>query len=180
MGEAAFFAFGEAADLAVFGLGAFGFFVGPPLADFLAFEGDLPLEAATADEVVALVFGAAVFFSAFAAVLALAPAVVVLFLTDFFAAAEGFFTALVFSADVAAEVELPARLVGVFFVLPPALDFFFSAPVGFVAEAPEEVEAASLKDPEAPFPFVCTKAPETTDDFKYFLMNGATFSASTL
>ena len=38
----------------------------------------------------------------------------------------------------------------------------------------------SLKDPDAPLPFVWTTAPDVTADFKYLLMNGANFSPSTL
>lgn len=36
-----------AGDFAVFGFGAFGFFVGPALLDFFAFDGDLGLAALT-------------------------------------------------------------------------------------------------------------------------------------
>ena len=39
---------------------------------------------------------------------------------------------------------------------------------------------ASLNDPEAPLPFVCTTAPEIMAAFKYLLMKGAIFSGSTL
>lgn len=53
-----------------------------------------------------------------------------------------------------------------------------------VEEAPSGLsfsdEALSLKDPDAPFPFVCTNDPDATALLRYFLMNGASFSASTL
>ena len=39
---------------------------------------------------------------------------------------------------------------------------------------------ANLNEPEAPFPLVCTNSPDATAAFRYFLMNGANFSESTL
>lgn len=178
MGEATFFDFGDedaeldaAGDFADFGFGAFGFLVGPALLDFLAFDGDFAFAAAgdaafaadflspagdfldlEAAVVAALFFSAAVFFAFGEVFLAGLP------------------LGLVFSAAAA------ARLVGEAFLARAAADFFFSA-AGLAAPA---AVLANLKDPEAPLPFVCTSAPEATDAFKYFLMNGATFSASTL
>jgi hypothetical protein len=38
---------------------------------------------------------------------------------------------------------------------------------------------ANLKDPGAPFPFVCTSSPVATAAFKYFLRDGDIFSEST-
>ncbi|KYN09706.1 hypothetical protein ALC57_18227, partial [Trachymyrmex cornetzi] len=38
----------------------------------------------------------------------------------------------------------------------------------------------NLKEPVAPLPLVCTTAPAVTADFRYRLINGATFSPSTL
>ena len=40
--------------------------------------------------------------------------------------------------------------------------------------------AGNLNDPDAPLPFVCNKSPLATALFKNFLMNGASFSQSTL
>lgn len=39
-------------------------------------------------------------------------------------------------------------------------------------------EAASLQEPKALFPLACTKLLDARDDFKYFLIIGASFSAS--
>lgn len=102
----------------------------------------------------------------------------------FFSAAVFFAFGEIFLADLAAVAaavtvdlsEAATRLAGDFLDLATAL-FFFSAADGL---APPEVAEANLNEPEAPFPFVCTKAPEATEAFKYFLMKGATFSASTL
>lgn len=177
-GEATFLDFGDedaeleaAGDFADFGFGAFGFFVGPALLDFFAFEGDLAFAAVDAAAVAFVVD----FLSPAGDFLDFAAAVVaVLFFSAavFFAFGEVFFAALLlgllFSDDI-------ARFVGDFLPLAVA-DFFFSA-VGLAALAAAD---ANLKDPEAPLPFVCTNVPEATDAFKYFLMKGATFSASTL
>jgi hypothetical protein len=170
-GEAAFLALGEAEEaeavLAVFGLGAFGFFVGP-LLDFFAFVGDFALAAAVAAPAVdceAEAFEEAAFFSPAVSFFALAA---LAFLADAFLAGDAFFAAFGLS-------PLAALFAGDFFLAAPA--FFFSPPAGFEGFDPED---ANLKDPEAPFPLVCTKAPDATEAFKYFLMNGATFSASTL
>lgn len=167
-----------AGDFAVFGLGAFGFFVGPALFDFLAFEGDLGL-AATVE---VAVLEETDFLSPAGDLLDL-PAAATWAAELFFSAAVFFAFGEVFLADFAAvaavTVDLSAdatRLAGDFLDLAAAL-FFFSAADGFVAP---EVAEANLNEPEAPFPFVCTKAPEATDAFRYFLMKGATFSASTL
>lgn len=153
----------EAAALAVFGLGAFGFLVGP-LVDFLAFDGDLVLLAETEDEA----FVATDFFSSAVAFLGLAAVVDFFSGEAFLAFGEAtFLTVFTFS-----PVE---RLAGAFFALAPAV--FLSAADGFVEL---DVAEANLKEPDAPLPFVCTSDPEATEAFRYFLMNGATFSASTL
>ena len=158
-GEAAFLAFDAAGDFAVFGFGALGFLVGPALLDFLAFEGDLVLGAATA---VVLLDTLATFFS---------PT----FFGDFFSAAAFLAFEGLFLAALACLSPDAAFFTGDFLVL--TVVFFLSDDACFVVLEPE---AASLNDPEAPFPLVCTKAPETTADFKYFLINEDTFSASTL
>lgn len=166
--------------MAVFGLGAFGFFVGPALLDFFAFEGDF---AFVATETEAAVLETAAFLSAddffdfppvAVAVTAFlsVPAFLVLGEED-----APFFAPLdvdTFGLSVATAV---ARFTPDFLVFDAeATGFFFSA-VGL--PAPVEAEA-NLNDPEAPLPFVCTNAPVATDAFRYFLMKGATFSASTL
>lgn len=191
-GETVFFDFGGeapelevAGDLAVFGLGAFGFLVGPALLDFLAFDGDFGFVAATG----AIVLEEVVFLSPAAAIVAAADAAVVVFF-DFAAAVELFFSATVFFAF--GEPFLPAfvmitpppaplspdvpRLVGVFLAFSDPV-FLFSAVEGFATPEPAD---DNLNEPEAPLPFVCTSAPEATEAFRYFLMKGATFSASTL
>lgn len=167
-GEAAFFDFGEddaeleaAGDFAVFGLGAFGFFVGPALFDFLAFEGDFGFAVAEVTEAVALEV----------ADLLSPPAGDLLdFTADTAWTAELFFSAAVFfvfgelffaddleeavaAAAVAADFSAAARLaaaVGAFLAFAAAL-FFFSAADGFAAP---DVADANLNEPEAPFPFV--------------------------
>lgn len=161
------------------GLGAFGFFVGPALFDFLAFEGDFGL-AATAE---VAVLEEADFLSPAGDLLDLPVAAATWAAELFFSAAVFFAFGEVFLADLAAvaaaAVDLSAaaiRLAGDFLDLAVAL-FFLSPADGFAAL---DVAEANLNEPEAPFPFVCTKAPEATDAFRYFLMKGATFSASTL
>lgn len=164
---AAAFLVGVAA--ALFGLGALGFLVGG-LAVFLA----LGAAALFALAGVAAFFGAGFFLAAAA------------FLS--FVAAEGFDLA----GDEATADFLP---------LPPlaaaegAAAFFDladeAAPLSLApADLPEALEDAgfleevdfdsSLKLPEAPLPLVWINAPDSTALFKYFLMNGASFSASTL
>ncbi|XP_063836693.1 uncharacterized protein LOC135085837 isoform X2 [Ostrinia nubilalis] len=152
--------FGVAA--AFFGLGALGFLVGG-LAVFLAFgaAAALPLAAAAG-------FLAAGFFFAAAAFLSLV-------------AAEGF----AFEGDDAALEAAP------FFALPAAdaavtfLDLADAAAAplagllaaGFLDAADLD---SNLNEPEAPLPLVWIKAPDSTALFRYFLMKGANFSASTL
>lgn len=187
MGEEAFFALAETV-LVVFGLGAFGFFVGPALFDFFAFEGDfvfegdLPPAAATkfffseaAEEAAAAAAPAEAAFLAFAAAVVFLSAALFLafgedgFLADFAEAA--------FSEE---EAETAVRLLADFFALDAddACFFFSSAEAAFAA--PLAVEEANLKDPDAPLPLVWTREPEATAPLRYFLMKGATFSASTL
>jgi hypothetical protein len=60
-----------------------------------------------------------------------------------------------------------------FFSLPRA--GAVAVPAAFSGLAAED----SLKEPEAPLPLVCTSSPDATAPFKYFLINGANFSAST-
>lgn len=168
LGDAAFFAFAAAAAgaLAVFGFGALGFLVGPALLDFLAFDGVLTLVAAAAGFAFLSAAAAAAAFLAAAAVGFLSPAV-----AAFFGDFGDFFTAFGFSAVTffdAVAVVLFLALVTTFFLSPEAC-----------LEAPEAA-AANLNEPEAPLPFVCTKPPDATADFRYFLIKGATFSASTL
>lgn len=84
--------------------------------------------------------------------------------TAFFEAAAGFlpgFLAMAFLGPVTA-LGAAARC-----------DFGFGV-------ADSDLPAESLNDPDAPFPLVCTRAPDATAVFKYFLMNGASFSASSL
>ena len=65
-----------------------------------------------------------------------------------------------------------------------AAAFGFFGEAGFLAAAffgaAFSPATFNLKDPEAPLPFVWIKSPLVTAAFKYFLMNGANFSASTL
>lgn len=178
-GDACFFAFVELGDFAVLGFGAFGFFVGPGLFDFLAFDGDLALlaEPAAATEDLEALFSAAevVFFAIFFSTLDAAAAAA--FRPPL--AAVDFFTT--FSLAAVEVFAGAAALMGERFALPVVVDavllFFFSAVVCLAA--PEPV-AANLNEPDAPFPFVCTRVPAITADFKYFLIKGDTFSASTL
>lgn len=202
-GETIFFDFGEdeaeleteLEDFAVLGFGTRGFFVGPALFDFLALDGDLDLVAeADASALVVWAFlsaadfldfaiaAAAVFFSAAAA--AAAAAVVI-----FFVFGEVLFVVFVAVEIFSAVVVARTRLFGDFLALAAAVAarvaaavvvvLFFSDIEDFADDADEAVEA-NLKEPEAPLPFVCTSTPDATDPFKYFLINGATFSASTL
>lgn len=168
MPAAAFFAAGFDLGVAAafFGFGAFGFLVGG-LAVFLAL-GAAAFAFAGAE---AAAFLAAGFFLAAAAFLSLVAALAPLLgddadeeeadaaFLDFAAAAEAVFF------DLPAEEAAP---------LPPALP---PPEVGFF-EA-DDLDS-NLKDPDAPLPFVWIKAPDSTALFRYFLMNGANFSASTL
>jgi hypothetical protein len=157
-----------AVGLLFFGFGAFGFLVGAPFADFFAFDGDLGDFAAEAAEAAVL---AAAFFSA---------------------AATGFFAAFVFfSAAPAAFFFLAAAAAVAFFGdfgrLAAVADFDLAAVAFFTFAAASDaldfaapLGAASLNEPEAPLPFVCTNVPAVTAFFKYLRMYGDTFSASTL
>lgn len=163
------------AAAAFFGLGAFGFLVGG-LAVFLAAL--LPFDGVEA----LLVAFAAGFFFAAAAFLSLVAAATLGFAADaatfFLAAALGLpFAAAAFAfaaadrAEAAAADDEEARDV----------DFatiFFDLDVLADLDAPPF--DSSLNDPEAPLPFVWMSAPDSTALFKYFLMKGASFSASTL
>lgn len=158
-----------AGDFADFGLGAFGFLVGPALLDFLAFDGDFAAFAAVALGVGGAFLGLAAAAAA-VAFLALEAAVVFFSTVAFFALGEAAVAAFLdtfLSAAAAAVVLLAAGFLA--FVAPEA-----------ALEVPVVEDEASLKEPEAPFPFFCTRDPEATALFKYFLMKGATFSASTL
>lgn len=191
---AAFFAAGLdfGADAAFLGFGAFGFLVGG-LAVFFALGAaaePLLFDAAEAEAADGF-FAAAGFFLAAAAFLS-------------FVAADGFAAAAdVFAGEEAAAFfplpPAPAEAADVAFfddaeAAPPAVDlaeedaFLLPAPP---APAPDLAPAidgffeaadfdSSLKEPEAPVPFVCIRAPVSTALFRYFLMNGANFSASTL
>ena len=158
---------------AVFGFGALGFFVGPALLDFFALEGDLGLaEAAVAAPPEAAFFFSAAFFPATffsdeAAAAFLAFGDPAAFFGAFFSVAADFF-----AAPFLALAPTP------FFLSPAADDV--APPLDDCLDWADELEAASLKEPDAPLPLVWTKVPDITADFKYFLINGATFSASTL
>lgn len=161
MGEATFFAL-AATDLTVFGFGAFGFLVGA-FAVFFALDGDLVT--ATAAGAGVLVF----FSTAFTAAAFLVLAAVFGFAGEAFDAATFFFFfSAVETVDAAAATTFFVGLVA-------ALDATFGF---FVFGCP--LLAANLKEPDAPFPLVCTNEPVETADFKYFLMKGAIFSGSTL
>lgn len=158
---AAFLVLGAA--FAVFGFGAFGFFVGPALLDFFALDGDLGDFPAGEDAAAALAF--------FSAAVAAAD---VVFL-DFAAAAAFFSVAVTFLALPAAVAaflpaapaplalgDLSAALLAVDFLAfgddaePPPL--FLSDPEEADEFAPDDLEpapdVANLKEPEAPLPFV--------------------------
>lgn len=168
--EAAFLA--EAAGaFAFFGLGALGFFVGT-LVVFLAFEGLLGFAAFFADA--AGVAGAAAEDAEpAAAFFPLPPAAAAAdFFSPDFLAAFGFFAAgdLAFPPEEARFFEAAG--------LAAERDFSGEPP----PDAPDALPA-SLNDPDAPFapfPFGRTRAPDSTADLRYFLMNGDSFSASTL
>lgn len=180
----------EAADAAAplpvglvrFGFGAFGFFVGPFVVLF-ALEGDFAVLAAALFTAAAAGFlddfpgdaaAAAVFLSVVAAAPLPLPVVVAAAATTFFAgdpldlaAAPLFFAVAGFVFDATAAAAPPGDFAGACCCLatvPP----------------PPAPEDDSLKEPEAPFPFVWTRPPDATAAFRYFLMNGDSFSASTL
>ena len=159
---AGFLAAGFAFVGVFFGLGARG------LVAFFAFDGDLAA--------FAVGFPAAFFFGFSAAG----------FLAFFAGGAD---LLLSFGADLLvapdADVAAPAAF------LPAGFTAFFTlflAPVAFFALVAEAAGATfsflvwelSLKDPDAPFPLVCTRVPEVTAAFRYFLMKGESFSASAL
>lgn len=55
-------------------------------------------------------------------------------------------------------------------------DFFVSKPARSTVEpTPGEVEAVNLKETEEPYPLVCTKASDATNDFQYLFMKEACF-----
>lgn len=146
-------------DPTFFGFGALGFLAGPALADvFFSFDGVFGLLAFTdflagdlGDFGFDDDFFAPALFGCFLATDAFVP--------DFFSSADAAFGLAIFL--------VPTDLLAGFF-LPPG------------ADDPLALTAASLKDPAAPLPFVCTKAPLVTADLKYFLINGADFSESIL
>nr|XP_011313837.1 PREDICTED: uncharacterized protein LOC105273229 [Fopius arisanus] len=93
--------------------------------------------------------------------------------------AAGFFTAgffgeaAFFALGFAASVFFTGFLTATFvddpsFLAALGLAFGFEASVFF---------AASLNDPDAPFPLVCTKVPAVTADFRYFLMKTRVLTA---
>jgi hypothetical protein len=175
-----FFLFGEAAflplagmALAVLGLGALGFLVGPALLDFLALEGDLGLGAA-------LGLAAAFFSTAATGFLAFAGEAAAAFFCAAAFFAFGVTGFLAVFAEALSEEEAAARLTGDFFALETADEAGFLLSATEMTLAPPEVVEASLNEPDAPLPFVWTRDPDATALFRYFLMKGATFSASTL
>lgn len=161
--DAAFFA-GEAglafAAVAFFGLGALGFFVGT-LVTFFTFEAAgaafFALAAAAFGDLGAFLAAGAFFLAGAAAA------------EEADAGAARFVAAL---TDLAFFGLAAAAFLGL------AAAFFGFDAAGFAAVAGLALD--NLNEPEAPLPLVCTSSPEVTADFKYFLMNGANFSASTL
>lgn len=144
--------------MTVFGLGAFGFLVG--VFAFFAFgallAGDFSFFATAFFAAPLAAFGVTAAFAAFlAAVLLAADA------------------AFGFAASLDAGLVVFAAFLGFGFVtfLAPALLALPVLPLPAIG---------NLNDPDAPFPFVCNNEPDTTADFKYFLINGANFSESTL
>lgn len=134
------------AAFALFGLGAFGFFVGPLLVAFLAFDGDddfafdlaaffSEATAAVVEEGAFLAFAADDFFSPTSAA-AVAAAVAFFALPPLFAVPFGDFDAFVDDVD---DDFLPVFALA---SAPPA------------AFAPVDEPEASLNDPEAPLPLV--------------------------
>uniref|UniRef100_A0A1B0CQK1 Uncharacterized protein n=1 Tax=Lutzomyia longipalpis TaxID=7200 RepID=A0A1B0CQK1_LUTLO len=88
-----------------------------------------------------------------------------------------------FGAFLAAAVGFFLGDAGAFFVFFSPVAAFFGARGFFFSTAfvfSPFADVANLKEPDAPLPFVCTRAPLVTADFKYLRMNGASFSASTL
>lgn len=187
--------------VAFFGLGAFGFFVGG-LAVFLAF-GALLAAAALALAPDFLAAAAGFFFAAAAALFSFTETAAVAatedlpFDGDEADAAAAFFPALPAAAPEEVEAAPPAPAPPFLLLLPP-LDAAeaeadealpFAALTELPPDAPPDPEPgffeaevfdSSLKDPEAPLPLVCIRVPDSTAFFRYFLMNGANFSASTL
>lgn len=139
-----------AAVFARFGFGAFGFFVGPPV--FFALDGD---RAGSLDEDALLGGTTGTFFGE----------------VDAAAFGAGDFTE-------AAAAAAPAFFAAALFFAFPSADAGFS--VAAAACLPVAVADESLKDPDAPLPFVCTSAPAATADLMYFFMKGDIFSASIL
>lgn len=163
MAAAAFLPAGFLGVAAAFlGLGALGFFVGG-LELFLALGAAWAFAFAGAAAFLAAAgfFLAAAAFLSFAADAALpldgeeaAEAVLDLVDLDAEAATDPFF-------DLTAEDDLPLAL----------------AAAGFLEE--EDLDS-NLNEPDAPLPLVWMRAPDSTALFRYFLMKGANFSASTL
>lgn len=178
LGEAAAFFAGDLAagvGFVFFGLGAFGFFVGAPFADFFAFDGDFgAFAAAAAAALPAFFFSTAAFFGDLAFFSPTAAAA-------FFLAAAVVPTVGAFFADfgrlaaVAAAAVVVLAFTAVFFALAPP-----SVAAAAAAAALPAAGAASLNDPLAPLPFVCTNTPDVTAFLRYLRMKGETFSASTL
>lgn len=113
--------------LARLGFGAFGFFVGPFVV-FFAFDGDLGFEG---------FFGDAAFFDAD--------------FTDFFSPAATLFVLPAEEADDFFGFTALGRLAA---GLALEADDDLSAPPACFEAAPEEADELSLKEPEAPLPFV--------------------------
>ena len=158
---AGFLAAGFAFVGVFFGLGARG------LVAFFALDGDLAALAAGFPTTFFFGFSAAGFFA-------------------FFAGGADLLLSLGADLLVApdAEAVTPAAFLptgfAAFFTpfLAPAV--FFTLMVDAAGATSFPVLELNLKEPDAPFPLVCTRAPEVTADFRYFLMNGDNFSASTL
>jgi hypothetical protein len=134
--------------LAVLGLGALGFLVGPALLDFFALEGDRGFGAA-------LVFFSAEEAADFLAFAAAAEAAAALFFSAavFFALGEACFLA-VFEEALSEVVATAVRLADDFFVLDAADEAGFLLSEAEATLAPPEVDEASLNEPDAPLPFV--------------------------
>ncbi|KYM88459.1 hypothetical protein ALC53_02942, partial [Atta colombica] len=90
----------------------------------------------------------------------------------------GFFSAVVFL--VSAAFLAAGAFFATFFPV-----VFFTSELGFCATRftlplEEGLVVESLNEPDAPFPLVCTTAPDVTAARRYRLMKGANFSPSTL
>ena len=177
LGEAAAFfagALAAAVGLVFFGFGAFGFLVGD-FADLFAFDGDFgAFAAAAAAAFPAFFFSTAAFFGDFAFFSPAAATAAAAAAAAFFLAAAVVPVATAFFGDF---VRLAAAVV-VDFAL--TTFFGFAAPSEAAVAAFPDAGAASLNEPLAPLPFVCTNTPDVTAFFKYLRMKGDTFSASTL